>query len=218
MCFDLFLNKEQCNHVIDLIDGKIQKSDLLAELSEWSKTEFGIDILDYVCDTTENELTRLVIVVWDYFDMRSFMDEYNYDKSKQILIRNKFSALAQKYRIHREYQNPAKIFVCYDTIADEVRKEILEKSTNELLALKTEDIWNIIICYESIHIFYETDQQIKDHEADGFSEKLKEMSSQIVRKYDNHNVLFRGVPCKFTSHQIFDEVYRGNWQYYYQDN
>ncbi len=214
----MFLNKEQCNHVIDLIDGKIHRSELLSELSEWSKTEFGIDILDYVCDTTDNELTRLVIVVWDYFNMRSFMDDYNYDKNKQILIRNKFSMLAQKYRIHRDYQNQGKIFVCYDTIADEIRKEILKKSTNELLALKTEDIWNIIICNESIHIFYETDQQIKDHEADGFSEKLKGMSSQIVKKYDNYNLLSRGVFCKFISHQTFDKIYRGSWQYYYQDN
>ena len=55
----MFLNDEEYEQVLALIDGRAPKSPLLQELTLWVKQEFNVDIYDYICDKTKNGLTRL---------------------------------------------------------------------------------------------------------------------------------------------------------------
>lgn len=55
----MFLNDEEYEQVLALIDGRTPKSPLLQELTLWVKQEFNVDIYDYICDKTKNGLTRL---------------------------------------------------------------------------------------------------------------------------------------------------------------
>lgn len=198
----MFLSETEYKQVLDLIDEKEKKTPILEELTSWSKAEFGLEIYNYFCDKTKNGLTRLKIVVWDFECERTIMDGANYDKKAQKGFQNKFSSLARKYNIHPEYHDENNIFVCFDTISDQIICKALWSVRDKIYSLKEGDIWKIEILFQSVHIFYETDVQISIHAMDGKSDALREKISNILKKNDHYNVFLNGVSCVFTSHQI----------------
>lgn len=210
----MFLSESEYHHVLSIMDRKVNKSPLLADLMNWSKDKLNLIIYDYICDQTTNGLTRLRIVVWDYETQRSLNDGLNLNARIQKKFQKQFSLLSRKYNMHPDYQNEDDIFVCYETICDEIQKRILRKVSNQIKNLKKDDIWKIEIIFESIHFFYETDEQIDRHHSDGTSNQLKQQCEKIVRDYDKYSVFQQGVSCVFTSHQTLDEQYNGSMFYY----
>lgn len=61
----MLLSDTEYNHVIDLIDKKLNPTPLLIELTEWMKKEFEVQIYDYICDYIQSGQIRLKIVLWD---------------------------------------------------------------------------------------------------------------------------------------------------------
>lgn len=210
----MFLEEQEYQHVLALLDKKIEKTPILEGLTLWVKQEFDVDIYDYVCDKTKNGLTRLRIVVWDYAVTERFCNGANYDTKKQRKFQVKFSELARKYDIHPEYHNANTVFVCFETIRDQIAGKLLWSLKDNIYALQKDDIWKISIIFESVHIFYETDAQITAHEEDGTSGSLTEMITEIVKVHDRYQVFKDGVPCVFTSHQTLDEKYKGSMFFY----
>lgn len=210
----MFLSDVQYNYVLKLIEGTVLPNPLFIELAEWAKTVFDAKIYDYICDCTSNGLTRLKIVVWDHDATDFFHDGANYNPKIQKMFRDKFASLAQKYNKHPKYQNADDIFVCCDTISDQIRSKLLRSVEEQIYALKKGDIWKIEIIFGSVHIFYETDAQIEMHNADGVSDALRKKISDIVKLHDKYNVFPKGVSCIFTSHQTLDEKYSGSMFYY----
>lgn len=210
----MFLDEQEYNHVLALLDGKIEKSPLLQELTIWVKQEFDVEIYDYLCDQTVNGLTRLRVVVWDNKIVKKFRKGANYDTKKQKKFQIKFAELARKYQLHPEYHSANNIFVCYETIRDQIVSKALWQQKERIYALLKDDIWKITILFESVHIFYETDAQIEAHEADGVSESLRQTITEIMREHDKYHVFDGGVSCVFTSHQTLDERYKGSMFYY----
>jgi hypothetical protein len=210
----MFLSDKEYQHVISIIDGKKKKSALLAELSNWTKENLHLVMYDYICDHTINGLTRLRIVLWNHEDAVTLRKEGNLDSAIQKKFSKQFAILSRKYHKHRNYQNEDAIFVCYETICDEIQKRILTKASDSIQALKKDDIWKIEIIFTSIHFFYETDEQIQKHELDGKSNALRLQCADIVKKYDNYAAFDEGVSCFFTSHQTLDEKYCGSMFYY----
>lgn len=210
----MFLEEQEYQHVLALLDKNIEKTPILEELTLWVKQEFDVDIYDYVCDKTKNGLTRLRIVVWDYAVTERFRNGANYDTKKQRKLQVKFSELARKYDIHPEYHNANTVFVCFETIRDQIAGKLLWSLKDNIYALQKDDIWKISIIFESVHIFYETDAQITAHEEDGTSVSLTEMITEIVKVHDRYQVFKDGVPCVFTSHQTLDEKYKGSMFFY----
>jgi hypothetical protein len=84
---------------------------------------------DYICDRV-NELTRLRIVLWNRDDETKLRKGANLDSAIQKKFQEQFAILSRKYHKHRNYQNEDAIFVCYETICDEIQKRILAKANN----------------------------------------------------------------------------------------
>lgn len=211
----MFLTEEQYDRVLALLDGKIEKSPLLQEWIMWMKEKYGVEVYDYICDTTNNGLTRLKIVVWDNFAQKRFRNGVNYDSLIQKECQDKFAELARKYGVHPDYQDENKIFVCWDTLKDQIVTHTISAARERILALQKDDIWNMYFEGGSVHIFYETKQQVAQHEKDGKNEVLRRSISEIVRKYDTYKLFTEGVNCVFISHETLNEEYQGNMFYYY---
>ena len=210
----MFLNDEEFMQVLALIDGRMTKTPLMQELTEWVRQEFDVEIYHYLCDCTKNGLTRLRIVVWDDAARRRFCKGANYDTKKQRKFQVKFAELARKYSIHPAYHNGNTVFVCFETIRDQIAGKLLWSIRDKIFAQQKADIWKIEIIFSSVHIFYETDEQIALHEADGTSRTLKETITEIVRAYDTYHAFTDGVACIFTSRQTLNEKYGGSMFYY----
>lgn len=212
----MFLNENEYQHVIGLINGTIKVPPFLSDLQKWYKKNYNVQLYDFICDNTSNGLIRLRIVVWGYEDERIMKcaDGLNLDSEKQNEIRVKFSELAIQYECYHEYQNPSKIFVCYETIEDEIITRILRQAESSIISIKHKDIWKIEIVSGTVHFFYETDEQITLNELNGTNELLNSMVTKIVLPHDKYKIFKNGVHCIFTSKQTFEEKFEGNMYYY----
>lgn len=210
----MFLEPKQYEHVIEILSSKIKPEPLLAQLQEWARKELEAEVYDYVCDYAVSGFLRLKIILWDREKCREMHDSGNYDPKKQRKFAVKFAELARNHNVHREYWKADDIFVCYDTIADEIQKRILRNSKAKIMEIKHPDIWSIELIFEGVHVFYQTDQQIKDHEADGLSNRIEQMCSKIVKQDDPFGAYAQGIKCVFTSKQTLDEKYAGSMFYY----
>lgn len=120
------------------------------------------------------------------------------------------AVLARKYNVHPEYHNENNIFVCTDTISDQIVSKTLWSLKDIICGLQRDDIWKIEVIFQSVHIFYETDEQVERHKTDGVSDSLRKQIANIVKPYDKYNVFPNGVSCVFTSKQTLDEKYGGS--------
>jgi len=211
----MFLSHTEYAHAIDLLDEKIEPSPLFNELADWMKLEFDVQIYDYFCDYIESGQIRLKIILWNNSMQRQFRKGANYDSKKQKKIQIKFAELARKYYVHPEYHAEKDIFVCFDTICDQIACKLLGEKRNEIYALQKDYIWKIVIDYVTVSIFYETDVQVEQFKLNGVSDELRKNITQIVIADDKYNVFSNGIFFDFTSHQTLNEKYRGNLFFYH---
>lgn len=212
----MFLTTEQYNETLELMSGNIKPSMLLQDLKAWVQEKYQLEVYNYLCDYTTNGLLRLRLVLWDRWAEDKMHDGPNYDKRKQREVAEKFAELARLYGVHQDYRNADTIFVCYETIRDEIQKDIMKRVSNRIMSIRHPDIWKIDICFGSVHIFYQTDEQIERNKKNGVSEEIKSRCTEIVREYDAFNVFWDGANCVFSSHQTIDEKYAGSMFYYYR--
>lgn len=210
----MFLSEMDYNHIIDLMEEKTKPSPILSDLQEWFYDKYEIKLYDYICDTTNDGLIRLKAVLFGYEEQRKMCNGVNYDTVKQHEIGNKFSELAIRYNCHIEYQNPEKVFVCYDTIRDEIVKRTLKQAEKRIKSIYHKDIWKIEIVFEGIHVFYQTDEQMERHCSDDVNEMINNTVTNIIKPYDKYNIYKQGISCTFTSKQTLDEKYAGSMYSY----
>ena len=211
----MFMTEKEFNETVDLLSGRREPSSLLDALKIWAKEVLGVDIYNYFCDYIANGPLRLRLVLWDFAVERKMHDGPNLDKKKQALVAEKFAQLARLHHVHNEYWDAENIFVCYETIRDEIQKDILKRAGAGIRNILHPDIWKIVIFFEGIHIFYETDEQVLRNQENGTSDEIRRQCTQFVKMYDVHNAFPDGANCTFTSRQTLDEKYSGNMYYYY---
>lgn len=212
----MFLEEEQYIHAMALFDGKIRPEPLFAEFRVWFSQKYQITLYDYICDFTNNGLTRLKALLWNEDDEKKLRDNdsLNYDKAKQREIAVKFAELSKKYNVHPEYQNPDNVFVCADTLKDEIAKRIMRSAKRDIENIRHPDIRRIEIAFETVFIFYETDEQAERHQADGTDDMISKTIAEIIRPLDKYNVYNGEASCEFSSIQTLDEQYEGSMYFY----
>lgn len=209
------MTEKEFNETLDLLSGKKEPGALIRDLKMWAVDSLQVEVYNYFCDRTTNGLLRVRLVLWDFATERKMHDGPNLDKMKQKQVAEKFAELARLYQVHQEYWDASDIFVCYETIRDEIQKDILKRVGGAVRNIQHPDIWKIEIFFETIHIFYETDEQIARNRENGTSDNLKQQCTQMVMMHDVYNVFSDGANCTFSSHQTIDEKFRGNMFYYY---
>lgn len=219
----MFLSDEEYSYVIGLMDGTVRKSPLLEELADWAKQELGLDVYAFFCNDVRTDIRRLRIILWEIGEYEKQKLWY-YKENKRFGLNDKvqekfqkeFAILARKFCMYPEYQDGRNFMVSYETIRDEIAKRIIKANSVKIraLALGHRDIWKIELIFGSVHIFYETDEQVQQHEADGVNSGLRQSCTDIVRGQDKFGAFSDGVSCVFTSKQTLDEKYAGSMFHY----
>jgi hypothetical protein len=95
-----------------------------------------------------------------------------------------------------------------------------EKATEEIRDLEKQfpDVWSFSQNWHYWTIFYYTDQQWKDNETNGTTQKIKDSILGILKKYDTFGLIDEKALkyVIFDSKQNLDENYSGNIYYYYK--
>ncbi len=212
----MFISEEEFDRILAIMQAKVVKSPLHEELEQWVKNEFDKKIYGYICDYARPDLLRLVIVFFRMEDYQDFCNQYNYIEQIQLKFADKFARLARKYHIHPEYHGSHRVFVCYESMEDQIQQKTLNMAKEELYALAHNEVWKVLLEFEHIVIFYHTDEEINRYEEDGTSQALRQKCSEIVKKYDVYGVFPKGLSCEFCSKQTLDEKYSGNMYYFYK--
>ena len=207
----MFLEREQVDHVFDLLDGKIKPEPILVDLQNWSKNQMGIEIYDYFCEQV-NGLTRLTLVVWDLETEMKLKNGIHFDKIKQTMYANAFSRFAIKYGVHEEYHDPDKIFVVADTLKEQMRSRVVKEVKADIEDVKNmhEDIHKIFNDYGSYIIVYKTEAQKDKHKIDGLNAMISQRIDNIVATVDKYNLYPQGVSLRFISQELLDKKYGGS--------
>lgn len=215
----MFLTKEQYEHAIQINENVVAAEPLFSEFSAWFNENYHLKLYDYFCDCP-NGLIRLQLVLWDLSCSLQFDNDKwrNPDERKRAVIADKFAQLCRKYGNHPDYQDGKKIFICFESLSDEIEKRVVDLAYDEVKQLDIPDLWHIACGRSSFHIFFESDAQVPQHEADGVCDSIRKSCNEIIKKYDKYNVFDRGVSCWFTSHQTLCEKYDGSFGHYWNDN
>lgn len=210
----MFLSEKEYGHAVAVLSGKVEKTPFFAEVEQWFKNAFRLQLYDYYCDCTNGGLPRVRLLLWDRGCAGKMKRGAEFDEKKQRRIAGEFANLCRKYDVHSDYHRPQDVFVCYDTLKDEMQKRVLRQCAGELKALEVPDIWRVEIIFDRVHIFFVTDEQEALHRRDGVCGSVKREVEEIVKQKDVFGAFEDGVQCVFTSRQTLDEKYDGKMFYY----
>lgn len=214
----MFLTEEQYQRIIGMMEGKIRKSPLLLTFNEWAKKEMDVAVYDIICTELKTGRPKLEIVLWDDDAKKKMMyfteTRIGVDEEKQKRFLDEFCMLSERYQVNENFRKVGNILVGYETIRDEIQSRVIKRAAPEIGRIHHPDLWKIEIICSSVHFFYETEEQTEKHDADGTSEKLRKKCNEIITKHDRHGAFRDGASCVFTSHQTFDEKYKGSMFYY----
>lgn len=215
----MFLTNEQYEHAMQINQTPVTETALFSEFSSWFSESYHLKLYDFLCDCPGG-LIRLRLVLWDFTSSIQFDNDKwrNPDKRKLAVIARKFAELCKKYGEHPDYQNSEKIFICFESLSDEIEKRVIALAYEEVKKLNIPDLWKVVCGRSSYHIFFETDAQIEQYKDNGICTSITEACTEIIKKYDKYNVFDRGVCCWFTSRQTLLEKYDGNFGHYWNDN
>ena len=207
----MFLESEQLDHIVGLLDGKLKPEPILVDLQNWSKMHMDIEIYDYFCEQV-NGLTRLKLVVWDLETEMKLKDGIHFDKVKQTMYANAFSRFAAKYDVHKDFHDPQAIFIVVDTLKEQLRSRVVKDIKVDIEEVKNmhEDIHNIFNDYGSYIVIYKTEAQKTSHEMDGLNAMISQRLDSIVATVDKYNMYSNGVSLRFISQELLDKKYGGS--------
>ena len=86
----MFLTGEQYIHAISLYNEEAEPSPLHTKLSAWAEKQYGIKVIDYICDKRLDGMLRMVPVLWDDKEIRTLMMLGNYNPEIQHAFAKKF--------------------------------------------------------------------------------------------------------------------------------
>lgn len=118
----VFLSDEQYIHAKALYENITEPTPLLADLSAWALQKYGIQVIDYICDQRIDGQLRMMPVLWADEDVDMFRRYRNYNPKIQKAFAQKFAELCRKYKSHKEYTKPGKIFIAYESLKEELEK------------------------------------------------------------------------------------------------
>ena len=211
----MFLEQEEYEHAKGLVDKEIEPSPLLTELVAWMKESYNVKVIDYICDVLSDGMLRMRLVLWNDKEKKPLRKGYNYDPVIQQTIAEKFKLMCKKYGLHEDFAKADRILVVCTTMEDELKTRILKLVDSELKEMEGGDIWRVMRREGIVDVFYQTDAQLAEKEADGTSESIREYCMELIAKYDHYGLWDKSKICFFTSYQTFMEKYEGKWIAYW---
>ena len=215
------LSKTEFHHILDLLRGTVKPDPVLSEMKKFFLEEFGCEIYDCIVNEVPDSEKRLCYAVWDREDQESFFchkeSYYGRDEEKDQMIKEQFSSLCRMKNIHKGYWDPEDYFAVPVTIADELLTDIQHKAEAKIKHYLDSflSIRRYAFQFDTVHIFYKTDQDILRHEEDGLSDKIRNRIFEFKKEYDEFSVL-EDAGVVFSSLQTLNEKYNGNMFYYFK--
>ncbi|GAA3579531.1 hypothetical protein [Snuella lapsa] len=216
-------------------DSKIREE--FEPLAKWIDEKYDVKTLNLIFDYIKNNKSypRLQICLEYARDKGKFMDNktYNFHKTKQKEIAEKFKELTSIYKQHKKLSLIKKIilglryktnnlyvyFSDFETIAkDEANNNIPEKEIKNLKSkINNPELWRIERRFNTVTYFLYTDEQLKKYQDSEIHKQWSNQYFDLLKEYDEFGYFKKDFYYVFLdSKENFDTNYKSNWYYYYK--
>lgn len=201
--------------------GKHKLSGVHQELMEWITKQFGVRALDFYCEKRETSKAQQLIHV--ILDTVEDVKKIQANQADKAMIVERFLKYLKSTDSESHILDPLKgnvfpadtnpypeTIVTYRPlkgIGEKILREMLYEERGEILKA-FESVWTV----SQYVVFYYTDAQIKENEANGTSTKVIEELERIDKKYG----FSQSIPYRFDSKEYFDGACEGKWHYYWK--
>ena len=193
--------------------GEAELPPILGELKEWINDNYSINVINIGFDKIKG-YPRMKLIVEDYPRF-----PFSYEK----LVSEKFSKLVKDFGLEKEYDT-GDVPVVHTDFSDWSRvraNHLLLTNHKKHLISKFVDskIWDVVQSDYSamIVVFYYRDNDVKENNKTGKSERIKKECFQLVKQYDEFDYFqFDTFPITFDSKQNLDENFQGYLFYYFR--
>ncbi len=202
----------------NIAHGKVKKSPILEELSNWFMSAYSAKILNF--QFTKSEIPsvkgyRLYVIMnatEDYQKM--FHSPFKFKEEYMAQISKEFKRLALKYNFASEAQL-ADIFIRYNDFSVEARTDtnnIAVKEAKANIMGKYPMIWDISAdaSYGAV-VFYYLDKDVAENQNKDVNKTIQEEYYLLLKKYDELDFFTRdNMRLKFDSKENVDKNFQGN--------
>jgi len=195
----------------------------------WLNTTCGINVLNFYFHTVQTSVgykqQHVVIIVQSIIEEKNMPGKANYnsiiEKFHQYFDENKPAKNDDTKRkiyprINGIYPETAISFTAMEVIDVKVASTELNKNIDGILQ-SVENVWVISNNGEWKTVFYYTDEQLKQNEGNGNSQKIRDLVLAEIKKNDFYGDFgAHSIKLLFDSKESFDRDYEGKWHYYYK--
>lgn len=220
-----FLTPEQIEETHALLQGKKEMPRNLDKLAKWASAKYDVDVLNIVLDRVEiggadpRSFPRLDLIVRDHFQEQKFRDEYNYNSDIQNEIARKFRSIMGEV-LQDCFDD---LLVITSSFAYEAFYRLYNSvSENEIAPiLKIHDAFVDARTVSGLYVLFDSEELVGDEPDQILQDKVRDHWASILSKCDKHSFFSNErlrASVYFYSKQKFDQVYQGNWAYFYKDH
>ena len=197
--------------------GKLEKSPLLKELSDWLAKEFNVKVLNFRFDTVKfakRKKFRLRIILDDEGDYKKMVpDVFKKNETVENLIALKFKSLAlqHEFPIDNRTKN---IFVIFYDYSKEARSEANNKALKgfaEQIKSEYPTVWDVYGAFDTLIVFFYLDGEIEENRKNGIIEVIRNKYYKAVKQFDDMSYFTReNLKIKFDSKENLDKNFEGS--------
>ncbi len=211
----MFLNEFQLQKVLDTVSGKRPADEVLIDMTDFLKTEFSLDILDYICDSTSvaGDVTRqrVQIVVWDMEIKRSSQYALDNDMTIKDRIKCRFSETCKEHHLNKQYYDPQSYFIVITDLKSDVSSFLIESKKETLSSILESypEVKKYNFGFTEVQVYYEKDSDIEAYRNSGLSQEITSKIQQslgVISGLEDRNI----VGVVFSSIQTFNDKYHGS--------
>ena len=211
----MFLKKDQIKKVLDIVAGSHPADKVLLDMKDFFKTEFSLEIIDYICDRANRGAfqgsLRVRFVVWDVSEKRNSRYDFDNDMTIEERIKHKFSEVCKEHQLNEQYSDPLNYYVVITDLRSDLACHLIENKQKTLTSILETypEVKKYNFAFGEVQVFYTEDKDIEIYRANGLSQEIVSKIQQSVGSItglENKNII--GVV--FSSIQTFNEKYFGD--------
>jgi hypothetical protein len=206
--------------------GKGRLPQPLEELRCWVSEKYGINVLTVVYDKIElgphkgkPRLTLVVDTAEDYAKTR--IDRFTIKPHIEEGVLEKFSEIITTAALDNEYDTK-NVFLLFDDFSDEAMGQAAERFREKYKKRLIKEfaqfhVWAIDGFSNLVVVFYLTDKDVHNNQANGSSAKIKQRCYELAKRYDEFGYFeLETFPIRFDSKENLNKKYSGNLFYYFR--
>lgn len=221
----MIISQEQYDLMAGIKLGKRAMDPLFAELIDWIKASFGIEVVYFIHEYQTYPQRWLLLIMFletmeEVQNIAVNPNQWHLEIKHQNEIEAQFVELVHQYKREAEFNLERIRLLAWNF--DDLAREDAYRSTAQEIASHIRTHYadapiHLIDCTYSLTVFYHTEEQVAECQKNGISGRIKADYYYFLKKHDEFDLITPdNMWCTFDSHENVEKNYQGNYYYYFK--